>query len=247
MSVVDARENGFRSRALGWVFARLMHADARLSGLRQRIEVRSPRLRPWPQRSAQRIAFGEFRHCDRTGEIGHQFLQQRALRGQPARRWPTIFAALAAFVLSRHRADLNHAMYFFLIMGIALPINFFTLTKIMQVAHLIDAKPGITHSLRDAAKKSVRDLPDLRLHRINPRELDDAATIDGCGPATTFLLVVMPLLTPVLVTTFILSSSTPGTTSSCPHYLNGGGSWPIILAVYDFFGQYKQSWEPRLR
>ncbi|UIX29132.1 carbohydrate ABC transporter permease [Streptomyces sp. GQFP] len=38
-----------------------------------------------------------------------------------------------------------------------------------------------------------------------PRELDEAAVLDGCGPYRTFWHVIMPLLKPALVTTTIFS------------------------------------------
>ncbi|MEU0842471.1 carbohydrate ABC transporter permease [Streptomyces sp. NPDC005962] len=41
--------------------------------------------------------------------------------------------------------------------------------------------------------------------RSLPRELDEAAVIDGCGPYRTFWHVIMPLLKPALVTTTIFS------------------------------------------
>src|SRR5690606_16622632 len=50
----------------------------------------------------------------------------------------TILAAMAAYVMSRNKTPLNRFLYFFIIMGIAMPINFFTLTKVMQITHLIN-------------------------------------------------------------------------------------------------------------
>ncbi len=38
-----------------------------------------------------------------------------------------------------------------------------------------------------------------------PRELDDAAAIDGCGKPGVFLRIILPLLTPVLVAATIFS------------------------------------------
>jgi multiple sugar transport system permease protein len=38
-----------------------------------------------------------------------------------------------------------------------------------------------------------------------PRELDDAARIDGCGRAGIFLRVILPLMTPALATTAIFT------------------------------------------
>ena len=92
-----------------------------------------------------------------------------------------MFAALAAFVLSRHRSRINRAIYFFLIMGIALPINFFTLTRIMQVTHLINTKPGIILLVRNICEIPFGIFLIYGFVESIPRELDDAATIDGCG------------------------------------------------------------------
>ncbi|MET8946476.1 carbohydrate ABC transporter permease [Streptomyces sp. NPDC004542] len=41
--------------------------------------------------------------------------------------------------------------------------------------------------------------------RSLPRELDEAAVLDGCGPYRTFWHIIMPLLKPALVTTTIFS------------------------------------------
>ncbi|MBM7789533.1 carbohydrate ABC transporter permease [Tenggerimyces flavus] len=38
-----------------------------------------------------------------------------------------------------------------------------------------------------------------------PRELDDAARIDGCGPVQIYLRIVLPLMTPALITTAIFT------------------------------------------
>jgi multiple sugar transport system permease protein len=38
-----------------------------------------------------------------------------------------------------------------------------------------------------------------------PRELDEAATVDGCGPLRLFLTIIVPLSTPSIVTTAIFS------------------------------------------
>ncbi len=41
--------------------------------------------------------------------------------------------------------------------------------------------------------------------RSLPRELDDAARIDGCGPVQIYLRIVLPLMTPALITTAIFT------------------------------------------
>ena len=41
--------------------------------------------------------------------------------------------------------------------------------------------------------------------RSLPRDLDDAAAVDGCGPFRFYLLIILPLLGPALVTTAIFT------------------------------------------
>jgi raffinose/stachyose/melibiose transport system permease protein len=154
----------------------------------------------------------------------------------------TLFAAMAAFVLSRNPTRLNRFLYFFLIMGIALPINFFTLTKIMQITHLINTKAGII-ILYAATQIPFSVFLMYGFIDSVPRELDEAAIIDGCGPVQLFVRVILPLLTPVLVTTGLLNFLGVWNDFLLPlYYLNNSANWPMTLAVYNFFGQYQQSW-----
>jgi raffinose/stachyose/melibiose transport system permease protein len=154
----------------------------------------------------------------------------------------TMFAALAAFVLSRRRTRLNRSVYFFLIMGIALPINFFTLTQVMQATHLIKTKPGMILLYATLQIPFAIFLIYGFIETI-PRDLDEAAVIDGCGPIQVFFRVIVPLLKPVLATSFILSFLNVWNDFIMPlYYLNSSENWPMTLAVYNFFGQYTQSW-----
>jgi len=154
----------------------------------------------------------------------------------------TLFAAMAAFVLSRRRTRLNRFLYFFIIMGIALPMNYFTLTKIMQLTHLINTQLGII-ILYAAGQIPFGVFLIYGFVASIPKELDEAAIIDGCGPIQLFVRVILPLLTPVLVTTGLLSFLGSWNEFLLPlYYLNNSAYWPMTLSVYNFFGQYQQSW-----
>jgi raffinose/stachyose/melibiose transport system permease protein len=154
----------------------------------------------------------------------------------------TLLAAMAAYVMARNRSRLNNILYFFIIMGIALPANFFTLTKIMQVTHLINTKLGII-ILYAASQIPFAVFLIYGFVDSIPRELDEAAIIDGCTPIQLFTQIILPLLTPVLVTAGILNFLGVWNDFLYPlYYLNNSANWPMTLAVYNFFGQYQQSW-----
>ncbi|HEX9117213.1 MAG TPA: carbohydrate ABC transporter permease, partial [Anaerolineae bacterium] len=154
----------------------------------------------------------------------------------------TTVSALAAFVLSRNKTRLNRWIYFLIIMGIAMPTNFVTLTKVMQLTHLINTQAGII-LLYAASQIPFSVFLIYAFVETLPRELDEAAIIDGCTPLRLFFSVIYPLLTPVLITAAVLNLLGIWNEFLLPlYYLNRSAYWPMTLAVYNFFGQFQADW-----
>lgn len=151
-------------------------------------------------------------------------------------------SALAAYVLSRNRSRRNRIIYLFIIMGIAMPTNFVTLTRVMQLTQLINSQIGII-LLYAAMQIPFSVFLIYAFIATLPRELDEAALIDGCSPRQLFFSVIYPLLTPVLVTLGVLNILGIWNEFLMPlYYLNRSTSWPMTLAIYNFFGQYQSDW-----
>lgn len=154
----------------------------------------------------------------------------------------TLLAAMAAYVLSRNRSRLNRFLYFFIIMGIALPTNYVTLTQVMQITHLINTQLGII-VLYAAGQIPFGVFLIYGFVQTIPYELDEAAIVDGCGPIQLFFVVILPLLVPVLVTLSVLSFLGAWSEFIAPlYFLNNSSYWPMTLAVYNFFGQFQSDW-----
>jgi multiple sugar transport system permease protein len=78
--------------------------------------------------------------------------------------------------------------------------------------------------------------------RSLPRELDEAATIDGCGPFRTFRWVILPLLRPAIITTAIFTFIwTWNDFFAQLIYLNTPGQFTLPLALQIFVDQTSQS------
>jgi raffinose/stachyose/melibiose transport system permease protein len=151
-------------------------------------------------------------------------------------------AALAAYVLARQRSRRREIIYLLLIMGIAIPTNFVTLTKVMQFTHLIDTQVGLI-VLYAATLIPFNVFLIYAFVDSVPRELDEAAHIDGCSPLRTFVSVVLPMLVPVLVTCAVLNILNVWNEFLMPlYFLNRSDNWPMTLSVYNFFGQYQSNW-----
>lgn len=185
--------------------------------------------------------WGNFAEVIEQGNLASGFLNS-LLYASVSTVVATVIAAMAAFVLSRKRTRLNRFFYFFLIMGIALPINFFTLTMVMQSTGLINTRGGMIF-LYISMQVPFSIFLTYGFIETIPRELDEAATMDGCGPLRMFFSVIMPLLTPVLVTAGILNFLGVWSDFLYPlYYLNDSDNWPMTLAIYNFFGRFNTQW-----
>ena len=76
-----------------------------------------------------------------------------------------------------------------------------------------------------------------------PRELDEAAVMDGCKGTRLFIKIILPLLKPVIATTAVLNFMWVWNELQIPMYLlNSSDKWTLPRSVYNFYGQFNQSW-----
>ncbi|WP_027085502.1 carbohydrate ABC transporter permease [Cohnella panacarvi] len=187
------------------------------------------------------LRFGNFSTVIEKGKLVHSFLNSITYSSLSS-LFCILFSAMAAYVLSRNKTRFNRFIYFFMIMGIALPVNYFTLIDVMKWTELINTKAGII------VLYMVTQIPFSVFILYGfiggvPKELDEAGVIDGCGPKRLFFSVIFPMLQPAAVTVFILSFLNTWNEFLLPlYYLNSANKWPMTLAVYNFFGQFQQSW-----
>lgn len=153
-----------------------------------------------------------------------------------------ILTSMASYVLSRNKSKLNKFVYFFMILGLAMPVNFVSLMKVMQITHLVNTQIGIA-LLYAAIEIPISVFLIYGFIGSVPLELDEAGILDGCGPVRLFFSIIMPLLKPILVTVTILTFMDAWNQFTFPlYYLNSATKWPMTLAVYNFFGQYFKEW-----
>ncbi len=153
-----------------------------------------------------------------------------------------IVVSAAAFVIARNQKGVNRFLYYFIISGIAMPINNVALMKVMQALHLVNTRFGII-LLYAAINIPLSLFLAFGFVETIPREVDEAAVIDGCGPHQLFVRVIAPMLKPIVSTLFILDFMAVWNDFTMPlYYLNNSRKWPMTLAVYNFFGAFEHSW-----
>ena len=76
-----------------------------------------------------------------------------------------------------------------------------------------------------------------------PRELDEAAIMDGAGPLRLFFEVIFPLLKPVVSTVIVVQSVAIFNDFTNPlYYLPGNENVTVQLTLYNFQSQFSTSY-----
>ena len=154
----------------------------------------------------------------------------------------TLLSTMAAYVMSRNRRKLHNFLYLFIVLGIAMPINFVTLMRVMQVTKLMNKKIGIILLYTATQIPFNVFLIHSFVGKI-PVEIDEAAVIDGAPATGLFMQIVLPLMKPVLVTVMVLTFLNTWNEFVMPlYFLDSSTKWPMTLAVYNFFGMYFKDW-----
>lgn len=153
-----------------------------------------------------------------------------------------IFTTLGAYVLSRNKTVINQMIYFFIVLGIAMPINYIALMKVMQFTHLNNTRYGMI-LLYAGLNIPISLFISFGFVGNIPKELDEAAILDGCSPFQLFSQIIFPLLKPVIATLAVLNFMGIWNDFIMPlYYLNASSKWPMTLAVYNFFGMFQHEW-----
>lgn len=153
-----------------------------------------------------------------------------------------IFSTMCAFIMQRKNTKFCRAVYYYVILGIALPMNYVSLMKVMQLTQLNNTQLGIC-CLYAAMQMPFTIFLMYGFIGTVPREIDEAAIIDGCTPFNLFFRIVFPLLKPIIVTAIVLTFMGTWNEFITPlYYLSNSNLWPVTLAVYNFFGQFEMNW-----
>ena len=153
-----------------------------------------------------------------------------------------LLCAMAAYVLSRKRTKINTFIYYFFICGLFFPVNYITLVRVFQWMGLTNTSLGIILVFTSAMIPFCVFTIYSFVETI-PKELDEAAVIDGATPTRMFFTVILPLLKPTLMTCFVLQFMGVWNDFLTPLYLSSKSKLhPMTMSVYQFFGKEGSNW-----
>lgn len=153
-----------------------------------------------------------------------------------------ITASMAGYVIQRRHDRTVNILQAVLMMGLMIPAAILPTIKLLQVLHIYKTMFSMVMI------ETALQLPfTIMLYRgfmgTVPRELEEAAEIDGCGRFQTFFKIIMPLLKPITATVIILDAVTVFNDFTNPlYFLPGNENATVQLTLYNYKGQFASSY-----
>jgi raffinose/stachyose/melibiose transport system permease protein len=153
-----------------------------------------------------------------------------------------VFAAMVGFVLQRRPSPWNGVINFLVLTGLIMPPAVVPTIWVMQNLGLFKTLSGLV-LIEVAYGLSFSILLFRAFIATIPRELDEAAIIEGAGPLTLFFKIILPLLKPVAVTNIVVQSVAIFNDFTNPlYYLPGKKNVTVQLTLYNFQAMFDTSY-----
>lgn len=149
-----------------------------------------------------------------------------------------VLAAMVAFVLQRRTSRWTGVINFLVLSGLIIPPAVVPTIWVLQSIGLFKTLPGLI-LVEVAFGLSFCVLLFRAFISTVPRELDEAAVIDGAGPMRLFFQVILPLLRPVTVTVIVVQSVHVFNDFTNPlYFLPGEKNATVQITLFNFQSQF---------
>ncbi|MCR4998899.1 MAG: carbohydrate ABC transporter permease [Lachnospiraceae bacterium] len=153
-----------------------------------------------------------------------------------------LICSAMAYVFQRRNTKMANRLSTLMVAGLVLPVQIIPTYFVCNTLHLGHMASAIlvlivinipfTVFLYTGYLKSI------------PREIDEAAWIDGASGIQTFFQVIFPLLKPVSITALIINFMAVWNDFSVSiYFLNSAENYTLPLTVYNFFGNHGSDWQ----
>jgi raffinose/stachyose/melibiose transport system permease protein len=150
-----------------------------------------------------------------------------------------VLSALVAYVLQRRKSRWTWVADLLILSGLIIPPAVVPTVKVLQDLNIFKTLTGLI-LIEIAFGLSFCILLFRAFISTIPRELDEAARIDGAGPLRVFFSVIFPLLRSVAVTVIVVQSVAIFNDFTNPLYFLPGDDKPTVqLTLFNFSSQFQ--------
>lgn len=155
-----------------------------------------------------------------------------------------VFGSALSYVVARMRGPWADRLFIFLFLGLIVPpqVVVIPVVKVLAALGLLHTLPGLI-LYEIALEIPFATFVYVGFIRSVPRDLEEAAQIDGANKIQTFVRVIFPVLTPATASLFVLVLIFVWNDFVNPLVVLGTtGGATITTGIYRSIGVYQQDW-----
>ncbi len=155
-----------------------------------------------------------------------------------------VLSAMAAYGISRMRWKLSGLVYGIFALGIMIPAQA-ALLPLFQLLDRTGLKGGylglLIPYIAGAIPMSILILTGF--YKSIPKEIEEAAYIDGCGVFRTFFLIILPIIKPAIATASVFTFlGTWNELMLANTFVDSDAYRTLPVGIMSFAGQYSTDW-----
>lgn len=153
-----------------------------------------------------------------------------------------LLSALAAFVMQRRRDRVTAVASSVMLAGLIIPPAVVPTIFLLQWLGLYKTLLGLI--MVEVAYTMPFAILVFRAFMASiPREIDEAAIMDGASPLRVFFSIILPLLQPAIVTVIVVSAVAIYNDFTGPlYFLPGSENITAQVTLYSFLSQFNSQW-----
>lgn len=147
-------------------------------------------------------------------------------------------SSMGAFIFSRRPGKVTSIANIFVLSGLVVPPAVVPTIWVLQKLNLFKTLPGLIF-IEVAYSSAFAILIYKSFIASIPKEIDEAAAVDGCTGFALYRRIIFPLLAPVNVTIIVTTSVAIFNDFTNPlYFLPGSQNATVQLTLYNFQSQY---------
>ena len=153
-----------------------------------------------------------------------------------------IFGGLAGIVISRRTDNLGSGIYYYFVFGLTMTLQTASTFGLLKALGIYGSQFAVI-CIYLGMRMPFTIMTFSSFVKGVPKEIDEAAIMDGCSPMGLVFRVLFPILKPILITNVVITAISVWNDFMIPlFYLNASSKWTVPLTIYNFFGMYSRNW-----
>lgn len=153
-----------------------------------------------------------------------------------------IFGSMTGVIISRRGDKKGRALYYYFVFGLTATMQMVTTYALILKLHLYGSYLG-TILVLAAINLPFAVITFSSYVKGIPREIDEAAIMDGSNTFQLIFYILLPIMKPIAVTNLIIAAIGIWNNFQVPLYLmSSSDKTTIPMMIFNFYGLYSRDW-----